>query len=45
MHSFPFIPFHLTVQFLLHVMGTEQRQTFNHIVDLRQRAMALELGT
>ena len=25
-------------------MGTEQRQTFNHIVDLRQRAMALELG-
>ena len=32
------------VQFLLHVMGTEHRQTFNHIVDLRQRAMALELG-
>ena len=33
------------MQFLLHVMGTEQRQTFNHIVDLRQRAMALELET
>ncbi len=33
------------VQFLLHVVNCEKRYVFNHIVDLRQRAMALELET
>jgi len=33
------------LQYLLHVVGCEHRNTFNHIVDLRQRAMALTLET
>ena len=33
------------VQFLLHVVNCEKRYVFNHIIDLRQRAMALELET